>query len=195
MSGQSSRAVGLNDLGQISMRANVAFAVRCAQRMRPCFQLSPDSQRHQEQTAIVDRAIRVAAGFCAGLPAEPGAAARVARAAEAVAEATYDTTNFAGFAALRAAEAAAHAEACVRSPSDESALEMVAAAFGAARVLAANADMFALEAVADALYADVEKLRSLTPGSSDVLGPPVDPSENGPLGPLWPAGAPACFAR
>ena len=39
------RVVGLNDLGQLTMRANVAFAVRCAQRIRPCFEIPADAPR------------------------------------------------------------------------------------------------------------------------------------------------------
>jgi len=188
------RTVGLNDLGQLTIRANVVFAVRCAQRIRPCFQLPPDAPHRREQMATIDAAIRLAARFCQGLPAEPGRAVAAAQAAAVVAEATYEFTNFAAFAAVRAAEAAAHAEEFRKHPGDSGSMAVVAAAFGAARVLAANADMFALPTVTDALYADVQKLLNLAnDAGDDVIGPAVDPSENGPLGPLWPAGPPACF--
>jgi hypothetical protein len=188
------RAVGLRDLGQLTIRGNVAFAVRCAQRIRPCFKLPQDHPGGREQTAAVERAIRVAGLVCQGLPTEPGQAAAAARVAERAAAAVSKITGFAGYGAVRAAEAAAHAEACVSTPSDSGNLAVVAAAFSAARVLAANTDAIAFEVVAEAMCADLDKLRSLAPGNCEVLGPAVDPTESGPLGALWPAGVPACFA-
>jgi hypothetical protein len=193
MQSNQPRVVGLNDLGQLTVRANVAFAVRCAQRIRPCFQLPENHPRRREHMAAIDSAIGVAAAFCQGQALDPGRAAAAAELAEAIAEATYQTTNYAAFGAVRAAEAAAHAEAWVRNPSSSEAIQIVAAAFGAARVLAANADMFSHNTVADALYADMEKLQTLGPGACEELGPPIDPTEEGPLGPLWPAGVPLCF--
>jgi hypothetical protein len=195
MKAKQSQVVGLDDLGQLTLRANVAFAVRCAQRIRPCFRIPPDAPRRREQIAAVDGAIRIATAFCQDVATEPGQAAAAARTAEVVAEETYEFTNCAGFAAVRAAEAAAHAEALARGPVNSDHTEVVAAAFGAGRVLAANADMFALDAVANALYADVEKLLKLAHGASGLLGAPVDPSESGPLGPFWPDGPPACYAE
>jgi hypothetical protein len=188
------RPVGLNDLAELTLRANVAFAVRCAQRLRPCFVLPADAPRRHEQTAAVDAAIRVAAAFCQGQPVEVGRAAAAVRLAAVVAAETCEFTGFAGYAAVRAAEAAACAEEVVSNPSGSDITTVVAAAFGAGRVLAANADAFALDLVVAALYADMENLRRLAPGGSEDLGPPVDPSESGPLGSLWPTGTPTCFA-
>jgi len=187
------RVVGLNDLGQLTMRANVAFAVRCAQRIRPCFSV-PAGPRQREQVAAVDRAIRVAAAFCQGVPAEAGQAAAAARVAEMAAEENGEHTCYAGYAAVRAAEAAANAEEYLLNATDGGMIEIVAAAFGAGRVLAANVDSFGLDLVVAALYADLEKLVSLAQGTCEDLGTAFDPSETGPLGPLWPAGTPACFA-
>jgi hypothetical protein len=193
MKANQPRAVALGDLGRLTMRANVVFAVRCAQRMRPCFNIPADAPRRREQMAAVDAAISVAAAFCEDLPAEPGRAAMVARTAEVVAEETSEITGFAGYAAVRAAEAAACAEDVLRDPVGSSVTEVVAAAFGAGRVLAANTDAFTLDLVVEALYADMEKLLRMAHGTCVDLGPPVDPSESGPLGPLWPAATPAWF--
>jgi hypothetical protein len=193
MKSDQPRVVGLHDMGRLTLRGNVAFAVRCAQRMRPCFKLPADASRRRQQMAAVDGAIRVAAAFCQGLPLETGQVAAAARAAGVVAEETCEFTGYAGYAAVRAAEAAAYAEECIRNPSDSSIMEVVAAAFGAGRVLAANTGAFTLDLVAAALYADMEKLLSLAHGTCEDLGPPVDPSESGPLGSLWPAGTPAWF--
>jgi len=194
MKSNQPRAVALSDLARLTLRANVAIAVRCAQRIRPCFEPPADAPRRREQMAAVDGAIRVAAAFCRGLPGEAGRAAAAARVAGVVAEETCTFTRFAGYAAVRAAEAAAYAEEVVRNPNDSGITEVVAAAFGAGRVVAANADAGTLDLVVAALHADVEKLLSLAHGTSEDLGPPFDPSESGPLGPLWPAGTPACFA-
>ncbi len=189
------RAVSLSDLGQLPMRSNVAFAVRCAQRLRPCFRLTAQAPRGREQVAAVDAAIGAATAFCSGLPLEPGHAAAAARKASAVAEATYEFTSYAGFAAVRAAHAAACAEAVVGKAPDMDVTEVVAAAFGAARVIAANVDANALDLVVAALYEDVQKLLALARTGVGELGAPVDPAESGPLGALWPAGAPLCFAQ
>ena len=194
MKSDQSRVITLSDLAQLTLRANVAFAVRCAQRLRPCFKLPPDAPRRREQILAVDAAIRVAAMFCRGVPVEAGRAADTVRVAAAVAEETCEFTRFAGYAAVRAAEAVACAEEVVCNPNDANVIEVVAAAFGAGRVLVANAEVFALEQVVAALFQDMENLRILAPGASVDLGAPFDPLENGPLGPLWPSGVPACFA-
>jgi len=194
MKSQQPSGFSLSELAQLTQRANVAFAVRCAQRLRPRFQLPNDAPHRREQIAAVDAAIRVAAAFCQGTPLEEGRAAAAARTAGAVAEETCETTSFAAYAAVRAAEAAAYAEEAVRTPCDSAMTEIVAAAFGAGRVVAANIDTYGQERAVFAMCADVHKLLGIAQGPIDSLGAPIDPSENGPLGPLWPTGAPAGFA-
>lgn len=188
------RAVGLSDLGGLTLRANVAFAVRCAQRLRPCFKLAADAPGRREKLAAVDGAIRVASAFCQGFPGEAGRAAAAAQRARLVAEETGPDTRFAAFAAVRAAEAVAQAEEFIRTQADFNATEVVAAAFGASRVLSANADADTLDLVMAALVADATSLRSRAHGSCLQLGPSVDPSDRGPLGPLWPNGTPSWLA-
>ena len=194
MTSDPPRAVTLSDLSMLTLRANVAFAVRCARRLRPCFKLPLDAPHRIEQIAVVDAAIGVATAFCQGEPLEPGRAAAAVLAATVVAEETCDFTLFAGYGAVRAAEAAANAEAFVNQQNESSSMEVVAAAFGAGRVLAANADAFTLASVVHALHVDLENLLVLAPGFNQNLGLPVDASEDGPLGPYWPVGTPACFA-
>jgi hypothetical protein len=191
MKSQEPCVVTLSHLGQLPLRANVAFAVRCAQRIRPRFLLPEDAPRRREQFAAVDGAIRVAAAFCRGLSgAEPGRAEEAARRAAIVAEETGQMTSYAGYAAAHAARAAADAEEVAGNKAGAKPLEVVAAAFGAGRVLAANAGAFDLHRVAAALYADVQKLLSMAQSSCEELGSPVDPGEDGPLGALWPDGTP-----
>jgi len=192
MNSNQPREVTLQGLAQLSLRANVAFAVRCAKRMRPFFAIPVDAPRRREQVAAVDGAIRVATAFCQSLPPESGLAAAAVQRATAVAQETCQFTRFSGYAAVRAAEAAACAEEVVRNPA-ASRIEVVAAAFGAGRVLAANADRGALDLVVAALCADLEKLQTLAPRGTEPLGPPLDPSETGPLGSLWPAGTPSSW--
>ena len=187
------RPVGLNDLGEITLRGNVAFAVRCAERMRPCFKVPADAERKREKTAAVEAAIRIANAFCRGLPLEPGRAAAAVRPATEVAEETGEDTYWSAYAAVRAVEAVAYAEGVANKQSDRDVTEVIAAAFGAGRVVAANVDTFGLNQVVAALRADVDNLLRLAGGSPEELGPEIDPSESGPLGALWPAGTPLCY--
>jgi hypothetical protein len=46
-----------------------------------------------------------------------------------------------------------------------------------------------------AARADYDRLRELNLGVYPELGQPIDPMENGPLGPLWPKGPPEWFAQ
>ncbi len=190
MNSDSPRSIGLSDLAQLTLRANVVFAVRCAQRIRPCFELAGDAPRRDEQLVAVDGAITAAVAFCQDLEPRPGQAAIAAASASVVADETCTFTRFAGYAAVRAAEAAGYAEAYVSNPSEAAIVDVVAAAFGAGRVLAANADGFTLGLVVAALISDFDNLQRLAPGTSQDLGPPIDPSETGPLGSLWPLGRP-----
>jgi len=189
------RPITLNDLGQLTLRANVAFAVRCAERLRPNFELPADAAHRREQMAALDDAIRVATEFCLDLAREAGQAAAAAEKAAQVADETSEVNQFAGFGAVRAAEAAAHAEDFVSNPDGSGITNVVASAFGAGRVLVANANAFIQDMVLAALQADMEKLISMGRGhgNCETLGPPIDPSESGPLGPLWPGGAPMRF--
>jgi hypothetical protein len=189
------KVVSLGDLGQLTMRANVVFAVRCAQRSRPLFKLPADAARRSEHLAAVDSAIYVASLFCGGLPLEAGRAAAALAQVHVTVQETAPFAGYAGYAALRAAEATVHAVEALRNRTQFELVQVVAGAFGAGRVLAANAGADVQDLVVAALFADKEKLSLLGPGTYGDLGPAIDPSESGPLGPLWPAGAPAWFAQ
>jgi hypothetical protein len=193
MNSDPPRAVGLADLGQLPMRANVAFAMRCALRVMPWFKIPATAPKRREQIAAINNAMAVAEAFCMGVPMEAGRAAVAVERAAVVAEETCSFTCFASYGPVRAAEAAARAEECVRNEPDASVTEVVAAAFGAGRVLAANADVSTMDLIVGALAADVEKLRKLAHGTCADLGPPIDPSEKGPLGSLWPGGIPSWY--
>lgn len=59
-----------------------------------------------------------------------------------------------------------------------------------AALIAAAADALI---AADAARRDYDYLAAHHPRTEDILGEPIDPSEDGPLGPLWPGGAPKWF--
>src|SRR6516225_8232191 len=93
------REVGLGDLGQLTLRGNVAFAVRCALRVRPWFKLPADAASRREHMEAIDSAIEVAVAYCQREPEEAGRAASAAQRAAVVAGKTCEVTRFAGYAA------------------------------------------------------------------------------------------------
>lgn len=46
-----------------------------------------------------------------------------------------------------------------------------------------------------AAWGDLQRLSALKLGRPGTLGQPIDPAEKGPLGPLWPGGAPAWYTH
>ena len=82
--------------------------------------------------------------------------------------------------------------------STAAALQFAPAEFPAAQAfIALIASGFLPEADVEAARAaanvDIRRLTALNLGVAGELSAPVDPSEEGPLGPLWPNGAPAWF--
>ena len=57
-----------NEMGQLPLRALVAFAVRCARRVQPLFTLPDDHPEKQKHIAAVERASRTAEAFARGIP-------------------------------------------------------------------------------------------------------------------------------
>jgi hypothetical protein len=66
---------------------------------------------------------------------------------------------------------------------------------GAADARAAHAAAAAARAARAATSRDLDRLIALNPGAPDALGAPIDPSEAGPLGPLWPQGVPEWYTE
>ena len=190
MASEQAVEVTLSDLGQLTLRANVAFAVRCALRVRPRFNFAERTRERQEQAATVDAAIQAADAFARAMSDGHRPIGMVARAAYGVAELTCEQTHFAAYAAAHAAQAAAHAADAGAHARVPLFLEIVAGAYGAGRVVRANTPNSTALVVMRAMRADFDKLLSLSLGKPADAGQPVDPSESGPLGPLWPSGAP-----
>jgi hypothetical protein len=122
----------------------------------------------------------------------------VSERADAVARSESDINlAAANTASAFAAQAAAFAAECAYAgaPTDGSAgadrdteaVEYAGQAYSSAGKALATSE--ATQA-ADAADQDLQKLRSINSSGVRDLGKPVDPGEDGPLGPLWPSGAP-----
>ena len=188
----------VDELKTLTLRAMVAYAVRCARRVQPLYWQVREVTHREKHEAAIETASTIAERFCRGEPIVAAAAADAARAAEAAADAA-DTAE----AAAEAAEAAAEAARAVRAAADDAraadaraadAARAARAAFASATAstTAATAKAVGKAAVA-AARADYYRLVSLNLEGYPDLGPPIDPTENGPLGPLWSAGPPAWF--
>ncbi len=186
-----------DDLKKLPLLAIVAYAVRCARRVQPILDAIPNFAAHG---AAVEQAISLAERFCVGqdLNDAPDAAER---AADAAGRAAAVARSFAGGSAVAlaagAAQAAAQAAAAVEdfwAQPDSADRVARAATYAAGRAgRAVAADRYA--AVSAAARADYDRLLELNPGSDDNLGQPIDPKEDGPLGSLWPDGAPEWWPK
>ena len=172
----------------------------------------------------VDDAIAIAEGFARGGKADraAGAAARAGDAARAAARAVDAARAAAAKAAADSdwvdaddAEAAAawadatvravDAAACAARAANAARAADIAAADAAAARAAADAD--AAEDTARAAWdtgraasrtaarGDLHQLLALELGRPGTLGKPIDPAEDGPLGPLWPNAAPDWYTN
>lgn len=165
------------EFGRLPTRAMFALAVRSAARERHLFDPPGDDPARNQDHAAVTRAVRIARDFAAGGPVPDDAYAAARLASDATdgcvpnEPATVPQNAFAvAFALGRMAEGRVFEVPWSLYP----ALRQFTPEFAAA------------------LRADYERLVSLGLGEFPKLGPAVDPSEAGPLGPLWPDGvAPA----
>jgi hypothetical protein len=196
----------VEDLKGLPLRALVAWATRCARRVQPLVPLPEGQPETDRPHGAVEVALRMAEDFAQGavpLPVEDvihavdvvrGAATAggdrgVAAAVGAAAEAAHATAS--ALEALGAAgrETTAPAEG---TAADEDVLDRIALAITENTALAAH--RAAEEAVAavgehnedliQAAYQDYLALLRLDLGRFPNEGQPVDPSPDGPLGPL-----------
>ena len=162
-------------LAQLPHHAAVAFAARCARRVQPLTHALPQQGRD-----AIDRASESAEAFAKGTAdAAADDAASRADASRADAEAAV-AAKAAG--AARAGAEAAWADAADVARADAAG---AAAAWAAAAALVAGA----------AAASDLDRLIALKRGEPDTLGAPIDQSEAGPLGPLWPQGMPEWYTQ
>jgi hypothetical protein len=205
-----------DDLNKLPLRAIVAYAARCARRVQPLFRQAAGAHDFAKHAAAVEQANSLTEWFCLGR--DVGAYAGGGRSTVPVARAAARATIAAARAAARAASAAAFASAAAIAAEDSAAAfatgafaaaaaaDAVAAAdaataadsiatdhaiAGEAIVAAAAAD----DAVGVTAASDYARLRELNLGCYPELGPPLDPTEQGPLGPLWTDQPPQWFTR
>jgi hypothetical protein len=171
-----------NRLRRRALRAQVAFAARCARRVQPLTNRR-FADRHKHEA--VERAIALAEQFAGGISVKPHAG-RAADAAREVARAAWTAQDI---TASRAADAATYAAQAAGAHT--AAGRVAEAAFYAYSDAAAAANAAgARDAFFAASVRDLAKLARLKLGAFPELGAPIDPSESGALGPLWPEGQP-----
>ena len=147
-----------------------------------------DRDRRGDREAAAAAAAGAAAARAAAdtARAAAAAAARAARAAAAAAWAAWADDAGAAWAAWAADAGAAWAAA------DDAAADDARAAWAAADTAAARAARAAARAAA---WSDLDRFIALNLGKPDTPGVPIDPSEAGPLGPLWPQGVPEWYTE
>jgi hypothetical protein len=188
----TAREVTLQDLGELCMRATIAFAARCARRVRPGMDELPDDFPDLDKAlATIDAAIVAAETYAQARISRYADAEATAQAALQIAEAAYPYRRLGAYAAAHAAKAAAEAIRAGERANDAIAMEVLAGAYGANRVALTDGtgqrqDEPTASRIKAAIFADFEVLRKLAGGTFRDLGDPIDTSEGGPLGPLWP---------
>jgi hypothetical protein len=189
-------------LKALPLRAIVAFAARCARRVEPLAQLPEGNPLRESRREAVEAAFRMAESFARGTdaPLDESVVAAIDESLEAGGEPGGAATSAVAQAA-HAAASAWHAGAQVaeesRAPGKQTieagrflgALTHMTADLAALNAFTAAADAFVSvgyrnEEFVDAALSDYDKLVRLKLGRYPEPGAPVDPSPDGPLGPL-----------
>jgi hypothetical protein len=175
----------VEELKQLPLRAIVAYATRCARRVVPLFEFAELKPRHKKDLKY---AILVAEEFARG---ETNAEFSDSVRSDALSAAVHYADLSAAVNAARAAADAAYAAVnAARADAAYAAYAARAAADAAYAAVYTTAARAAADAAYAAVYTDFKSLINLRLGRYPELGEPIDPSEKGPLGPLWPDGEP-----
>ncbi len=191
-----------DDLKKLPLRAIVALALRTARRVEHLALLPDDHPQKEQCRSAVANAIGLAEDFAKGLPCmAPEAAVREIEACRTAADGDYERASAMG-AVVMAAHAAAtamHALALraepdqphyfgFHEPNPFPHLADITADLAAREAFLAGMEAAGGEEYADAFVRasadDYAKLLQLDLGSYPQAGKPIDPSSNGPLGPL-----------
>ncbi|MFO0892635.1 MAG: hypothetical protein U0790_26270 [Isosphaeraceae bacterium] len=192
------------DLKKLPLRAIVAFAARCARRVEPIAQFPAGHPQQEARRVAIDDAIRLAEEIARGSARAPtetvvlaleatralsgaGVGCECAAAAAAAAARTAATV----WLVLSPGEDDRDAERWMNTPEARSYLsrlekdtaDIVALDAFTAAVEAANATAFDDTFLRGAIQ-DYERLLGLHLGTYPQAGRPIDPSPDGPLGPL-----------
>ena len=174
---------------ELPLHALVAFAARCALRIEACLRWYDFGPQDTEWAEVVGRAMDLAVRFACGERPEIG---ELNDARNAAFRAAYKLDappwRLTALAATYAADAAREASAVQSTVDTDFALALVEeiATDVRAKVEAAWQTAGALGAVREALGRDLKALLKLPLVTPRAIGPPIDPSGNGPLGPLEP---------
>jgi hypothetical protein len=189
-------------LKALPLRANVAFAVRCARRVEQLAQLPEGHPQRESRREAVEAALQMAEAVAGGAstPLDESVIAAI-DASRGVAGGPSGSED-----ALAAVVEAAHAAASVWHVGFQEvkeggpqggrtaevrkflgALEHVTADLAAMNAFTAAADAFVSvgyhnEGFVDAALIDYDRLLQLKSGRYPELGTPIDPSPSGPLG-------------
>jgi hypothetical protein len=186
--------VGLVELNKLPTRLQVAYAARCARRVRPLFKVVGSDIGNLEFS--IDRAIERAECFADNrvyleVGHDVNKASDVARrVAETGGDYRRNSAARAAFAAVYAAQAARFADNGFGSvvESCEAAARMM---FEAVETIAPDYAIGAIAAMRQD-YDSLVNVASSAGGASDVF---LDITQDGPLGPVWPAGPPPWFTN
>lgn len=199
-----SRSVGKAELSKLPLRAAVAIAVRCVQRLRPVFRPLAEDPHRELSITVIDIAIEVGKRFARGEDLSNVKITEIARDTELVSRRAISGGRVA-YAAAQLAHAVHHALVadgpmaasdastalfvCMQSvplTADEACTEMDKALAG--QILDNGPD-----SIRDPLADDYAAALELNLGHFPDAGDPLDPSEKGPLGQLWPGTVPAWY--
>ena len=204
-----------DDLRKLPLRALVAYAARCARRVQSIFILPSSNHNFERDAVAVANAILSAEEYARGKDVNCMEAYAAATAAATSAQSAKDVPT--GFQALNAANSAAEAAYSVYAAASdlssnnaiatkafmiaseklnlEKALTIVRAE--ATVNFAARSSAFAANATQSSIAlirTDYNNLLKLSLGTLPDMGILIDPSEDGPLGVLWPNGTPKWYA-
>lgn len=173
-----------DELNKLPVRSQVAFAARCARRVRHLFK--PGDQVNSDDEDLVEKAIQSAEYF-----ATDRAFLETGDIAEEVSSVFHRLTTRGDWrknVAARVASSAGFAAQAARGGRQtftQIGDEAAAAARSMVEALSI-AEPDRAEAAIRSARADLEALTALGSAQSSGIGIPVDPAEDGPLGPLWP---------
>jgi hypothetical protein len=191
-------------LKKLPLRANVAFAARCARRVEHLAQLPEGHPQRESRRGAVEAALRMAEAFAKGTDAPPDesviAAVDASRgvadgppgnedAAAAVAEAVHAAASAWHVGFQEVEESGPPGRRTVEARKFLGALAHLTADLAALNAFTAAADAFVSvgyhnKVFVDAALNDYDALIRLKPGRYPELGDPIDPSPEGPLGRL-----------
>ena len=184
------REASLGELSGLTLRANVAYAARCARRMQPLVELASDDPHREVKLGALETGIRVAEEYVRGTPLQLEQVIHAEKWASRLADEQQMESNYAAYAASHAARGTVYALRSGERADQDTFMEIVAAAFGASRVIMSNLPHPGPQLASAVLRADLVKLQEMRLGRAKEIGQTFDPSENGPLGPVWPNGMP-----